>query len=138
MSWDISIMKFSRRYQSVAEIPEDEKPLILGSRTSVQQSVAAVFRGTNWSDPAWGVWDSSEGSIEFNIGKDDPAEGMMLHVRAGTEVVPKIVALCLSSGWQGLDCSSGDFIEQSSAPGSGLETWSAYRDQVVDGAGDNA
>lgn len=133
MSWDISIMKFSRQYESVAEIPEDEKPQVLGARSSVHQSISSMFPGTNWSDPAWGVWDGHGGSIEFNLGDDDPSESLMLHVRAGQEVVPLIVKLCLSNGWQGVDCSSGDFIEKSEAPESGLESWASYRDQVIDG-----
>ncbi len=138
MSWDISIMRFSRQYRTVAEIPDDERSQILGNRTSIQQRVSAVFPGTNWNDPAWGVWGGNTGSIEFNLGGDDPAESMMLHVRAGKEVVPLIVALCLSNGWQGLDCSSGDFIEQAGTPDRGLKEWSAYRDQVVGGLGGDA
>jgi hypothetical protein len=131
MSWDISIMKFSRVHQSIAEIPENDKPLKLGSRASVHERVLLEFPGTNWADPAWGIWESAAGSIEFNLGKDDPADGMMLHVRASSEVVVSIVRLCHENGWQGIDCSSGDFIEQSNEPTRGLESWATYRDQVV-------
>jgi hypothetical protein len=131
MSWDISIMKFSRTYQSVAEIPENERLLELGSRASVHERVLLEFPGTNWADPAWGIWDSPAGSIEFNLGKDDPADSMMLHVRAGGEVVASIVRLCCGNGWQGIDCSSGNFIEQSNESTRGVESWATYRDQVV-------
>lgn len=130
MSWDISIQKFSRRYASVSEIPDDEKGADLGPRLSVHRAVSAIFPDTNWSDAAWGVWESEFGSIEFNVGKD-PATGMMLHVRAGPEVIPGMVRLCLDNGWQGLDCSSGEFIEQAMKPQEGLEAWAAYRDQVI-------
>jgi len=133
MSWDISIMKFSRRYQSSDEIPKDEKPLVLGSLEHVHECVLAEFPGTDWSDPTWGVWDASVGSIEFNLGKNDPAESMMLHVRAGSEVVPAIVHLCLVNGWQGIDCGTGDFIEQSQDPVGGLEAWASFRDQLIRG-----
>jgi hypothetical protein len=131
MSWDVSIMKFSRPYQSVADIPTNEKPLPLGSRASVHQRVLLEFPGTNWADPAWGKWDGPAGSVEFNLGKRDPAEGLMLHVRAGSEVVASIVRLCRTNGWQGIDCSSGDFIEMSDDPTQGLKSWATYRDQVV-------
>jgi hypothetical protein len=131
MSWDISIMQFSRKYRSVAEIAEDDKPLELGSRASVHERVLLEFPGTNWADPAWGIWDSPAGSIEFNLGKNDPADGMMLHVRAGGDVIASIVRLCRTNGWQGIDCSSGEFIEQSNEPTRGVESWAAYRDQVV-------
>ena len=103
MSWDISIMKFSRTYQSVAELSKKEKPLELGSRASIHERVLVEFPGTNWADPAWGIWDSPARSIEF----------------------------CRANGRQGIDCSSGDFIEQSNEPTRGLESWAAYRDHVV-------
>ena len=134
MSWDVSIHKFSRIYCSVEEIPQDEAPLGLGSRAFVHTRVLLQFPGTDWSDPAWGTWSSPDGSIEFNLGKDEPSNGLMLHVRANTNVIPAIVHLCLQNGWQGIDCSSGDFIEQSSNPSEGLESWSAYRDQIVRGS----
>jgi hypothetical protein len=130
MSWDISIQKFSRLYGSVSEIPDDEKGHALGPRSQVHDAVSAVFPGTNWNDPAWGVWDSRFGSIEFNVGKD-PAQSMMLHVRAGADVVPAIVHLCKANGWQGIDCGSGDFIDQVDNPEEGLEAWAVYRDQVL-------
>ena len=133
MSWDVSIHKFSRQYTDISEIPKDEKPLPLGSLAYVHEQVLNHFPGTDWSDQAWGVWSSNVGSIEFNLGREDPADGLMLHVRASQEVVPAIVNLCCSCGWQGIDCSSGDFIEQSEKPESGLSAWRKYRDQIISG-----
>lgn len=131
MSWDVSIHKFSKVYHNVGDIPQDEVLCALGSRAFVHARVLAEFPGTDWSDPAWGVWGSDDGSIEFNLGEDEPANGLMLHVRANSQVLGAIVRLCLTNGWQGIDCSSGDFIEQKSNPSEGLEAWSAYRDQIV-------
>lgn len=130
MSWDISIQKFSKHYASIAEIGDDEKGLPLGPRLAVHKAVSAVFPTTDWSDPAWGVWESEFGSIEFSVGRD-PAQSMMLHVRASTKVIPFILQLCVENGWQGLDCSLGDFIEKAENPEEGLATWTTYRDRVV-------
>lgn len=131
MSWDVSIHKFSRVYQSIEEIPMDETPLALGSRALVHEQVLIIFPGTDWSDPSWGIWGSPDGSVEFNLGKDEPATGLMLHVRANTNVIPAIVQLCRQNNWQAIDCSSGEFLEQSSDPACGLLSWSAYRDQII-------
>lgn len=131
MSWDVLIMKFSRPYQSMADIPQEERSLPLGSRAMVHERILRQFPGTNWADPAWGIWASSVGSIEFSLGKDDPAASIMLHVRASSEVVALIVRLCISNGWHGIDCSSSEFLEHSNDPTRGLESWAAYRDQVV-------
>jgi hypothetical protein len=131
MSWDVAINKFSRMYRNVEEMPQDEVPLSLGPRGFVHERVLRVFPGTDWSDPAWGVWNGPDGSIEFNLGNDEPAMGLMLHVRANANVVAAIVRLCRENGWQGMDCGSGEFIEQSTDPASGLESWSAFRDQIM-------
>jgi hypothetical protein len=138
VSWDVSIHKFPRLYRSVADIPRDEVPLSLGSRAFVHELVRMEFPGTDWSDPAWGQWSSADGSIDFNLGSDDPATGLMLHVRANTNVIAAIVRLCLQNGWQGIDCSSGEFLEQSEDPARGLVSWTAYRDQVIRGQSNDA
>jgi hypothetical protein len=129
MSWDISIFKFSRPYDDVGQIHESPRPL--GARSDVHRAVLDIFPGTDWSDPAWRIWRCERGSIEFNLGNHEPADSMMLHVRAGEEVVPGIVALCLTNGWQGFDCSSGEFIECIDHPEEGLRAWQAYRDRVI-------
>jgi len=131
MSWDISIMRLSKEYQSVSDIPSDEQPLSIGSIENVHRAVSRVFPGTDWADPAWGVWDAPFGSIEFNLGTEDPAMSMMLHVRAGPQVVPLIVTLCHVNQWHGIDCSYGDFIEKSVSPEQGLECWATYRGRVL-------
>lgn len=130
MSWDVSIQKFSRSYESISDIGDHEKGLSLGPRNVVHDAVSRIFHHTDWTDPAWGVWESDFGSIEFNVGTD-PAEGMMLHVRAEAAVAPAIVQLCAENGWQGIDCSSGEFIERSQHPEEGLLAWTAYRNRVV-------
>ena len=134
MSWDVSIQKFSRSYASISDIGDDERGLPLGPRNAVHGAVTEIFPGTDWADPAWGVWDSEFGSIEFNVGTD-PAEGMMLHVRAEAAVVSAIVQLCKVSGWQGVDCSSGEFLEKAEHPEESLLAWTAYRNRVVGSQG---
>jgi hypothetical protein len=130
MSWDVSIQKFSRSYESISDIGDDEKGLPLGPRNVVRRAVSEIFPGTDWTDPAWGVWDSQLGSIEFNVGTD-PAESMMLHVRAEAAVASAIAQLCAVNGWQGVDCTSGTFVEKAEHPEEGLLAWTAYRNRVV-------
>lgn len=132
MSWDVSVMRFSKAYASVDDIPEDERPLPLGALSQVHAAVADVFVGVDFSDPIWGCWESPFGSIEFNIGAEDPVEGMMLHVRASTEVIPAIVELCRRNSWHALDCSEGDFLADANAT-QGLEAWLAFRNRVIGG-----
>ena len=131
MSWDVSIMKFSHQYALVEAISDGESCLPLGARVEVHSAVSDWFPGTDWRDPNWGIWDSQFGSIEFNLGEDEPATGLMLHIRADNAVIQPIIALCRHRGWIALDCSTGEFLEQAVDPTAGLEAWRTFRDSVI-------
>lgn len=131
MSWDVSLCRFSRRYESITDIPQDERLLVMGSLLDVQAAVSAVFPGTDWSDPSWGIYECQFGSIEFSVGRNDPVDGLMLHVRAGAPIVGGILQLCQRLSCQAIDCGDGSFLDRAADPAAGLEKWQAYRDQVV-------
>lgn len=131
MSWDVSLYKFSRTYASLEDIPNDEQPLSLGTREEVQHAISSVFVNTDWSDPVCGIFDSPIGSIEFNIGKNDPIQSLGLHVRASEEIVGAILKLCSTQHWQAIDLTNGSLLDQSRSPEEGLKQWQRYRDQVV-------
>ena len=130
MSWDVYVTKFSRPYQSVSDIAEDETGVALGTREFVHSAISKVFVGTDWSDPAWGHFESEFGSIEFNNGGKEPLQGFMMHVRASDEIVALIVELCKQQSWSAIDSSTGDFLEKVDDPAKGLSAWRNYRDQV--------
>lgn len=133
MSWDVSLYRFSQRYQSLDEIPEDEQPFALGSLKEIQLAVSAAFPGTSWADPIWGIFKAEFGSVEFNVGKEEPVVCLALHVRAGDAVLGGIFDLCNKLHCQAIDLSYSTFLDQAADPASGLEQWRAYRDQIVSG-----
>ncbi len=131
MSWDVSVQRFSREYETIDEIPETERCLSLGSRAEIRAAISRYFPGTSWADPAWGVFNSQDGSIEFNMGESDPSEGFMMHIRASSAVVPAVVAMCIAERWQALDFSTCEFLERVKNPSFGLEQWTQFRSQVI-------
>jgi hypothetical protein len=131
MSWDVSLYKFDRIYASLDDMPNDQRPLPMGTLEQVQQAISGVFANTDWSDPIWGIFHSAVGSIEFNIGKDDPVISVGLHVRASETIVGAILQLCSRQQWQAIDISNGSFLDQSKSPEEGLRQWQAYRDQIA-------
>lgn len=131
MAWNVSLYKFSQRYDSVSEIASDEQLGSLGSLAVVRETVTSVFAGTDWSDPHWGIFSSEIGSIEFNIGKEDDVRGVALHVRADDAIVDGILLLCERLACQAIDLSDGSFLEQSDNPSRNLQKWREYRDQIV-------
>lgn len=112
MSRDITVQRFSRDYASIAEIPDDESCLALGNSAEVRAVIDRYFPAVDWSDPAWGIFESERGSIEFNMGTDEPSRGFMMHVRASKEIITAIVAMCLAERWQAIDCAAGIFLEK--------------------------
>lgn len=133
MSWDVSVNRFSRHYASISDVPSDENPLPLGSQASVREAISIHFPGTDWSDPAWGRFECPFGSINFNMGSDEPTIGFMLHVRAAPDVVAPIIDMCNANGWHAIDCSSGHFMAESEESRASLKQWIAYRDQILSG-----
>ncbi|WP_322027124.1 hypothetical protein [Burkholderia sp. BCC1977] len=132
MSWDVSLYKFTRYYRRIEEIPGDEQPRPLGSRSEVQTAVSDIFPGTNWNDLGWGIfYDGAFGSIEFNLGNDDSVRSLALHVRARIEIVGEILQLCERLSCQAIDLSNSSLLDQSEHPAAGLEKWRKYRDQVI-------
>ncbi|NIA57092.1 hypothetical protein HAV22_26060 [Massilia sp. TW-1] len=131
MSWDVSVQRFGKEYESIADIPDTERCMELGSQTEIRRVISPFFPGVDWSDSTWGIFDSDDGSVEFNMGGDEPSTGFMMHIRASTKIVPTIVAMCRSERWQALDCSGGVFLERAMEPNSGLEDWATYRDHVT-------
>lgn len=116
MSRDVAIHRFGRKYAAVADIPGDERCLAIGSCAEVRAAISQCFPGTDWTDPAWGVFASPAGSIEFNLGVAEPSVGFMLHVRASTQIVASIIELCHRNHWQALDCRAGAFLQQPTHP----------------------
>jgi len=128
MSWDVCIIKSSKDYSSIDDIPKNPPPL--GARPYVHEAVSDIYPATDWSDPGWGAFACSIGSIEFNVGSD-PVISMMLHVRAGDEIVDSILVLCEKYDWSAIDTSTGDFIRDKKDAGSSLQKWRSYRDSVL-------
>ncbi len=112
MSWDVSIFRFVHHYDDISDIPAEGGVLSLGPAQAVRDAISATFSSTSWADPAWGVYDGDAGSIEFNIGDSDPADSLMLHVRATADIVPLILAFCAANQWRAIDMSTPEFLDK--------------------------
>lgn len=112
------------------ELP-DEYEHDLASLAELQGMLIEMFPEIDLGDPTWAVLEDPDFSIEFNLGEDDPCQGIMLHVRGGDGALAPIRHLCEQTGWMAFDPSKGDFIDLEADPGAGLRAWRAFRDQVI-------
>lgn len=127
MSWDVLLLNYG------GAPPDPEGPSEpLGSGAEVRDRLSALLPEVNWAHPAWGLYRAGAGcSIEFNLGRTEPVESIMLHVRGDGAAAGAVAALAAQLGWAALDMSSTEFLAPAAASGAGWEAFLAYRDRVV-------
>jgi hypothetical protein len=129
MSWDIHVQDFGP-YASIDEIPTNFRPGNIGYKVKIFGEMLEVAPQADFSDPTWGLIDTEDGSIEVNIGQDDPVDGFMLHVRGGPLTLETVWKLLRHLELRGLDMQTGDFLAAENATES-FDRWRDYRDQVI-------
>jgi hypothetical protein len=130
MSWDVMVFRLRERPASIEELTE-EMTLPLGAAAAVRETVSAVLGGVDWTDPAWGLYGGDGFPVEFNVGKEDPAQSMMLHVRGGGDAVAGIVKLVAATGWVAPDCSTSEFLDPALPSAAGWARFQRYRDKIA-------
>ena len=131
MSWDIVVQDLPDGVQHVDEIPDDFKPRPLGTRTDVIRRIQQAVPTADFSDPSWGILETPEFSVEFNIGSDEEVEGFALHVRGGDAAAGFVADLLERCGWRALDTSSSSGIFDPTAALESMRRWRSYRDNVL-------
>lgn len=136
MSWDISIQDLPRDVQSIADVPDDYRPRLLGPRATVIARICEVLPDVDFSDPTWGMFERPDFSIEFNMGAEEICDGFMLHVRGGGSAMETVARLLEGLQLRGFDCQTGEFFSIEAARGS-FGQWQAYRDRDTNHSDEN-
>ena len=130
MSWDISIQDIPKDVASVAEIPDTFEPAPLGSRSDLIERIRVVAPSADFTDPSWGELVTPEFTIEFNMGRDEVCDGIMLHVRGGGAASDFVASVLHALDLRAFDCSAGDLFDGRDASVS-FARWQEYRDRVL-------
>ena len=131
MSWDVSVFAAPQPPPPVAEMPNDWRGAVPGSTREGRYKTSACLPGVDWSDPTWGIYDGGQFSFEFNIGRDEPNDGFMVHVRGGGDALAPLLGLAERWGWYLLDCSQGEWLHHSAEAEAGWQGFQAFRDRVL-------
>lgn len=132
MSWDVLFQPLPPGVRSIAEIPEDFAPGALCTRAELIEKVRAIAPMVDFRDPAWGVIEGDDFSIEINVGDEDPVGGFMLHVRGSDGALGVIRLLSEALGCAPIDCSEGELLDLHTPDvAAGLRAWRAFRDGVA-------
>jgi hypothetical protein len=131
MSWDVLIQDFGD-YPDIESIPEHFVPQPLGNRSVLIAAITSRIPQVDFSDQSWGLVDTTDGSIEINIGNDELCNSIMLHVRGAEATFRCVTEIAALTGGRAFDCSAGRLLDPETSQGS-LDQWRAYRDQIVAG-----
>src|SRR2546428_2636470 len=83
MSWDIFVQDIPLDAQTVRDIPDSFVPAPVGRRSQIIEEIRKVAPFADFSDPAWGVIEGEDFSIEVNLGTNELVKDFAFHVRGG-------------------------------------------------------
>ncbi|MER8185688.1 hypothetical protein [Kitasatospora sp. NPDC094015] len=133
MSWDLLLLQLPADVGSVSELPDDHRPEPLGRQAEVLSALRSRIPAVDLTDPTWGQIAGEFWSIELNIGRADPVESIMLHVRgAGDEALPEIFRIAAAVNCRIVDCSGGDLLTPDDT--ANWHAFQQYRDHAADAA----
>jgi hypothetical protein len=131
MSWDVMVFNYGGQPPSLDQMADAPPVGPLGPAAQVRKRIAAHLPGIDWTDPTWGIYEGDGFSIEFNTGKDDPIDSIMLHVRGGGDAISAMLTFANPNGWSLLDCSTGEFLDPERPSSEGWEGFQEYRDKAL-------
>lgn len=126
MSWDVIFLK------SKIDLEDPNLDLEpLGNKTEIINKLTRLIPDLDFSDRDWGMLSTEYFSIEFNIGREEIVDSLMLHIRGGGDPLVIIKAICDETNWGALDTQNTQFIETDNISKDSWETFQAYRDKVI-------
>lgn len=130
MSWDLFIQSIPAKYTSMAAIPEGFAPKPLGSQAKVIKTIRTVLPGILF-EHGFAAVESKHGTVEIDIGHDDPVPCVALSSRGNEGILPLVRALVDALGGRAFDTSSDTGIFDPDAAALSLGTANAYRSKAL-------
>jgi hypothetical protein len=132
MSWDIVVQDLPPDVRTIRDIPDHFNPAPLGARSALIQDIRAIAPSADFTDPAWGRFDTPTFSVEFNLGADELVRSFALHVRGDDAAAAFVSDLLAQLGYRALDPQSDSgLFEPGRVAEISMRRWREYRDRVV-------
>jgi hypothetical protein len=132
MSWDVLFMDLPPGAESVSDMPGDFAPAPLGARKDIIARIQARIPEVDFRDPAWGLLEGPEFSIELNLGAKEVADSLMLHVRGGSSALGAVRTIAEALDRRAFDCQTGELLDLDSPEAeASFAEWRRFRDRVV-------
>jgi hypothetical protein len=130
MSWDLFIQSIPAKYTRMAAIPEGFTPKPLGAQAKVIKAIRAVLPGILF-EHGFAAVESKHGTVEIDIGHEDPVPCVALSCRGNEGILPLVRALVKALGGRAFDTSSDSGIFDPDAAAMSLGTANAHRNKAT-------
>jgi len=111
MSWDVLLTVVPDGVDSTEQLPSGFRRPPVGGHAEVEEGLRRAVSGIDLTDPAWGVVDGPGWVVEVNIGRSDPVEAIMLHIRGGgDDVLPVVFRMAGELGCRLVDVVTGELL----------------------------
>ena len=130
MSWDLYIQDWGD-FNKLSEIPDDFKPLPIGTRAEIIEKIKQAEPLVDFNDESLGRLDTSEFSIEFNMGEAEILNSFVLHVRGNELAVPVIGNILDKLKLKAADGGEDSFFDINSSK-ENMSAWIQMRNKIIE------
>ncbi|GAB5526030.1 MAG: hypothetical protein Roseis2KO_39020 [Roseivirga sp.] len=109
MSWDLFVQDWGN-VKSLEELPENFEPGPIGERTQIIEQISKAEPTVDFSDPAWGILQNDQFSIEFNMGEEENLYSFAMHIRGEGRVSECIENILKQIKMRAISTSTGKFF----------------------------
>ena len=114
MSWDVLLTVVPDGFGSIEELPQGFRAPPIGRHGEVEDALRRAVPAIDLEDTSWGVIDGPGWLVEVNIGRADPVDAIMLHIRGGGDgALPVVFQVAGELGCRPLDVTTGELLADS-------------------------
>ena len=121
-------MLFSEKFD--LEAP-DYIPEPLGNCAAIVRILTQLLPTFQYFSDGWGILKEANFSIEFNIGKEEITDCIMMSIRGGGDPMPIIKTICDATKWGAFDTSAAAFVDVENLSPESWINFQAFRDKVI-------
>ena len=130
MSWDVFVQEVPAGAQTLADIPNDFTPKAIGRRSRIIERIKQVVPFADFSNPAWGLIEGADFSVEVNLGSSEMVSSFAFHARGSDTAAGVISDILTHLNVKALDGGTGEFFDHVRAA-TGLRRWREYKAGVI-------
>ena len=131
MSWDVFVQDVPAGARTLADIPDDFIPKVVGRRSNIIEKIKQVVPSADFSNPALGLIEGEDFSVEVNLGSSETVTSFAFHARGSDKAAGVISDILTHLNVRALDSGTGEFFDHGRAA-AGLRRWREYKTGVIE------